>query len=76
MPEGETNIEMVRRHVREGRAHVARQREIVADFRKRGLPTSTAEQLLYEFEDTLGEHERHLERLLREHGGEDEPNRD
>jgi len=75
MSEGEMMIETVRRHVREGERHVTRQREIVEDFRKRGYPTAAAEQLLFTFEDSLGEHRQHLARLLREHRGKGEPDR-
>ena len=37
--EGETELEMVRRHVREGKGHVARQDEIVIKLQKLGTPT-------------------------------------
>ena len=69
MSEPETELEMVRRHVREGMAHVTRQREIVADFEDHGFPIDLARELLSEFEATLGEHERHLMRLIDEREG-------
>ena len=73
MSEFETELEMVRRHVREGTAHVTRQRQIVADFQEHGFPTRLARALLSDFEATLDEHQRHLVRLEEE--GEGEPDR-
>ena len=63
MAEGETELQMVQRHVRQGEAHVARQHEIVAELRERGHPTDMAVVLLGEFEDLLRLHEAHLARL-------------
>jgi hypothetical protein len=59
----ETELEKVRRHVREGEARVARQREIVAR-----LPTDTdihhsAEAFLRTLEDVLWHHQAHLARI-------------
>jgi hypothetical protein len=39
---GETELQMVQRHVREGEAHVQRQREIVTEMWERGAPTDIA----------------------------------
>ena len=59
----ETELEMVERHVREGELRVSRQREIVRELFDRNHPTSLAEQLLVEFEQTLADHKAHLARL-------------
>ena len=67
----ETELRMVERHVREGRAHVERQRAIVARLRAGGQPWEVAEQLLAEFETIQGQHEAHLERL--QGRGQDRP---
>ncbi|TNC69471.1 hypothetical protein [Rubellimicrobium roseum] len=63
MADHETELEMVQRHVREGEAHVKRQREIVAELRERGHPTDVAIALLAEFEDLLRQHKAHLVRI-------------
>jgi hypothetical protein len=63
MRHGETELQMVQRHVREGAVHVARQREIVAQFHANGNPTELAEKLLAGFQGMQFEHEAHLERL-------------
>ncbi len=63
MAEDETELEMVQRHVREGEAHVERQREIVAEVQARGEPTEMAVTLLAEFEDLLRLHKAHLARV-------------
>lgn len=60
--EGETKLEMLRRHVREGVDHVARQRVLVARLREDGLPVEEAEALLATFEDLQRQHEAHLRR--------------
>lgn len=64
MAEKETEWEMCVRHVREGEAHVVRQRQIVAELRAGHHPTALAEQLLAEFERTLIDHRAHLARVL------------
>lgn len=66
MRPGETLLEMARRHVREGEAHVAGQRAIVARLGAHGLPTGDAEALLAEFESTLRDHQTSLMRMLEE----------
>jgi hypothetical protein len=60
---GETELQMVQRHVREGEAHVLRQREIVARMGERRAPTDVAVTLLEAFQDTLRQHKAHLVRL-------------
>jgi hypothetical protein len=64
----ETPVEMARRHVREGEAHVARQYEIVAKFPDGSKLRATAEELLCEFESTLRDHKAHLARLAKNSG--------
>lgn len=63
MAKGETELQMVRRHVREGEALVQRQREIVTETLERGKQTYTAVTLLEQFEDTLRLHKTHLVRI-------------
>ncbi|THK37087.1 hypothetical protein EHS39_16725 [Ensifer sp. MPMI2T] len=63
MREGETEIEMVRRHVRDGAAVVARQQELVGRLLVNGLATQAAEQMLAQFESAQRQHQEHLDRL-------------
>ena len=63
MAGAETDFEMVLRHVREGEACVARQREIIAELAAGGHPTDMAETLLAQFETILLEHKAHLARI-------------
>ena len=56
----ETELEMVRRHVRDGVGHLARQRRIVAGLHADSLLTEIAEQLLATFEDVQRQHMAHL----------------
>lgn len=63
-PSTETEIEMVRRHVREGEGHVTRQREIVASLPPMSEMAATARELLAVFEEGLEHHRAHLARLL------------
>ena len=63
MRPGETEIEMVRRHVRDGAQAVARQREMIEHLREEGLPSDEAQRLLLQFEDLQRQHEQHLQRL-------------
>jgi len=63
MRPGETLIEMARRHVTEGEAHVRKQHEIIERLRADELPTSAAQQLLAEFEQALEDHRGHLLRF-------------
>jgi hypothetical protein len=64
MTQGETDLEMVQRHVSQGLVHLARQYEIVAELRAKGRPTQSAQDLLVTFQELQGMHENHLERLL------------
>lgn len=59
----ETELEMVRRHVRQGAAGVTRQFQLVAKLRASGQPIEVAEQLLETFEECQRQHEAHLARL-------------
>ena len=61
---GETELEMVERHVREGEKHVSRQLEIIADMQLRKQPTGAAESLLFNFDKSLRAHKDHLELLI------------
>lgn len=63
MRTGETELEMAQRHVREGEAHVLRQREIVAELPADSDLRLMAETLLDELEDVLRQHKAHLARL-------------
>jgi hypothetical protein len=54
---------MTIRHVRQGQAHVDRQREIVAKLAADGHSTSKARDLLATFEHTPALHRQHLDRL-------------
>jgi glycerol dehydrogenase-like iron-containing ADH family enzyme len=58
----ETELEMVRRHVRQGAEHVANQRALIARLSAYGLPTEAAEAILANFEDLQHQHEAHLAR--------------
>ena len=60
MSADESELEMVRRHVREGAGHVAAQRALVIRLGEHGLPTAEAEALLATFEDSQAQHEAHL----------------
>ena len=59
----ETEIEMVRRHIRDGAIHIARQHQLIALMRVQGLSTVLAEELLAHFEQVMVLHEEHLARL-------------
>ena len=59
----ETELEMVRRHIREGAGQLASQRFLIARMRMNGISTDEAETLLATFEDTQRQHEAHLARI-------------
>jgi hypothetical protein len=65
-PAGETHMQMARRHVREGEARVQRQRVLIGRLHDLRADTSTAEQLLAEFEHSLDDHRTSLDRLIEE----------
>ncbi|TIT10886.1 MAG: hypothetical protein E5W74_15015 [Mesorhizobium sp.] len=56
----ETELEMVQRHIREGREHIARQYEIIEEFKTKGFPTEEAEQMLKTLLALQRQHEEHL----------------
>jgi len=60
MSAGETKLEMLRRHVRQGAEHVANQRALIARLKDHALPTEQAEGLLANFEDLQRQHKAHL----------------
>ena len=64
MAVGETEFEMVERHVRESEKRVSRQLKIIADMICRDQPTDLAESLLYNFEISLRAHRDHLSNLI------------
>lgn len=60
----ETELEMVRRHVRQGLLAVKRQRELVIELQDKGAAAAeTALALLDQFKDLQQQHEAHLARL-------------
>ena len=59
----ETELEMVRRHIREGERHLTGQRALIARLKDSNLPTKEAEALLGSFEDLQRQHEAHLARV-------------
>ncbi|RUW83521.1 MAG: hypothetical protein EOS71_27720 [Mesorhizobium sp.] len=61
----ETNLEIGERHVREGKARIARQRELIEQLSRDGHPTKKAETVLQEFEAVQQELETHLDFLRR-----------
>ena len=63
MREGETEREMTRRHVAEGRVRVERQLRILDELRTNHHPVELAEQLLAELEHAQALHEAHLSRI-------------
>ena len=61
--ERETELEMVRRHIREGEGHLTRQAALITRLRERGVPTDMAIALLEQFTDYQRQHVAHLTRL-------------
>jgi hypothetical protein len=62
----ETELEMAQRHVRQGEARVAAQRELVEELRRDGHDMTQAEKLLVTFQTTLASHRRALDIVTRE----------
>ncbi|RWA62140.1 MAG: hypothetical protein EOQ27_15760 [Mesorhizobium sp.] len=60
----ETVLAMLEQHVLLGERHIARQREIVADFHHKGFRADLAEDLLTLFEQMQLLHVAHRDRLL------------
>lgn len=61
--EGETELEMVQRHIREGEGHLRRQGELITRLQELGAPTDIATSLLEQFTDCQRQHKEHLTRL-------------
>ena len=61
----ETELETTQRHVREGAGHVARQKEMLAQFKEKGSNTKEIRELLLILEESQAAHEKHLARLLK-----------
>lgn len=65
---GETELEMVRRHVREGAANLERQAATIGELADIGAPTEEAKTLLEIFRVIQAKHVAHLERIQRRDG--------
>jgi hypothetical protein len=59
----ESELERAGRHVREGEARLARQREVLAYLENQGFPTEHAEMLVVNFEIALGTYRMSLARI-------------
>jgi hypothetical protein len=59
----ETELEMVRRHVRRGLILVTRQRATLDRLRQANHPTQLAEAVLLSIQSVQAEHEAHLRRI-------------
>ena len=64
MRDEETELEMVRRHVRRGELIVSRQRELIAYLTYRHLPTRLAENVLFNLETASLAHDDQLDRII------------
>lgn len=62
------HLEIAERHVREGRQHIARQKEIIENLHSLGQDTTTAEGLLRAFERTQEMHVADRDRIRVELG--------
>jgi hypothetical protein len=61
--DGETELEMVRRHVREGRVSIRRQRGVIERLTLAELSVDSAKEVLATLEHSQRLHECHLVRL-------------
>ena len=61
-----SDLDLAEAHVAQGRHHIARQKEIIAELRLAGHSTVLAEQLLVAFKQTLASHLSHRDRILAE----------
>ncbi|RWB19912.1 MAG: hypothetical protein EOQ40_17405 [Mesorhizobium sp.] len=59
MKRDENDLEQVERHVLR-REHIARQYQIIAEFKGKGFPTDEAEEMLKTLLDLQRQHEEHL----------------
>ena len=59
----ETELQMVQRHVRQGRDILVRQLAVIERLQAGGFATDQAEALLSDFENMQAQHEEHLRRI-------------
>ena len=64
MHQGESELQMVQRHVREGEAILERQHAIISRLSELHLPIDRAQELLVTFERMQSLHLAHLSRIL------------
>lgn len=64
MRPGETELEMVQRHVADGERHIDTQCALIAKMERTGGNIEVAVTLLESFVETQSLHREHLERLL------------
>ena len=57
------DLEMADRHSAEGERHIARQEQIVTEFRLSGYPMEDANELLRHFNETLASHRTHRDAI-------------
>lgn len=67
MPSYETELEIVRLHIREGDITIDHQRALIANLQKRDLSASVAEAMLDIFESAKSHRLQQLKRLLSLH---------
>lgn len=60
------HLEQARRHVAEGRDHLARQQRLIDRLRKQGHPTAMAEAVLRELQGSQANHLDGVRRIERE----------
>ena len=63
MTSGETELEMVERHVRQGQRRLANQRQLIAHLGRQGLSIELAQRLLNNLEEVQELHLQHLARI-------------
>lgn len=64
MRPGETEREMVQRHIRQSEQHFTRQIEIIEALELGNYPTNLAKQVLSAYERSLHAHMVHLDKLI------------
>ncbi|CDX41296.1 conserved hypothetical protein [Mesorhizobium sp. ORS 3359] len=64
----EAELEMVETHVRRGREHIARQYEIIDEFKRKGFPAGEAEEMLATLLDLQRQHEQHRDHVRKKLG--------
>lgn len=67
MSAAETELEMVRRHIKEGAGHLTKQRALIVRLRDAGFATAEAEALLVTLERSQRQHEDHFARFMSKH---------